>query len=55
VKAAEVRGMKGYWLVNLRPSKEVKIMVDERYSSSAFEACGLDSDAARKLADLLAE
>jgi len=30
-------------------------MVDKRFSSAAFEACGLDSDAARKLADLLAD
>jgi hypothetical protein len=29
-------------------------MVDQRFSSSAFESCGLDSDEARKLADLLA-
>ena len=29
-------------------------MIDQRFSSSAFESCGLDSEEARKLADLLA-
>lgn len=30
-------------------------MIDERFSSSAFASCGIDSDEARALADLLAE
>ena len=30
-------------------------MIDERFSSSAFASCGLDSDEARALADLLVE
>jgi hypothetical protein len=30
-------------------------MVDERFSAKAFEKCGLDSQAARDLADLLAD
>lgn len=29
-------------------------MIDERFSSAAFEACGIDTQAARDLADLLA-
>jgi hypothetical protein len=30
-------------------------MLDERFSASAFASCGLDSEEARALADLLAE
>lgn len=30
-------------------------MIDERFASGAFEACGLDTEAARDLADLLAD
>ena len=30
-------------------------MLDERFSASAFSSCGIDTDEARALADLLAE
>jgi|SRR3982750_4138832 hypothetical protein len=30
-------------------------MIDERFSATAFDACGLDSKAAQELADLLAD